>query len=260
MKRPLLVLLLLALAPTAWAQEVPLEKQKGVRGRVVAAEELFSTPTRLSQARESALRGDAIVRRPLGRPLTPIVEPPPALVVMLEGDGIRQESAETPRLVVEGMRIVPGSLVAPRPVAVQIENRQATPITIVDQKGATIAKVAPGGTADAALGSGEHLLSIQEMPFATAEVRVLERGRILPVTAGEIPLVDIPGGEYTLTFFFGAEPLRIQQLVIPDQGLVFIDATVSALKVVEVSIKDASMRVALPPSGLTRGTSPDVVP
>lgn len=258
MKRPLLVLVLAALAPAAWAQDVPLDKQKGVRGRVIAAPELFTAPVPLSADRERALRGEALVRRPLGRPLAPIVEPPPALVVMLEGNGIRQESAETPRLVVEGMRIQPGGLVTPRPVAVQIENRQASEITVVDGGGRVVVKVAPGATADASLGAGEHLLSIQEMPFATAAVRVLERGRVLPVKGEEIPLVDIPGGEYTLTFFFGAEPLRIQQLVVPDQGLVFIDATVSALKVVEVSVKDASMRVAVPPSGVPG--SPDVVP
>jgi hypothetical protein len=243
-------LLLAALGSPARAQEVPLDKQKGVRGRVVVAAELLNKPTPLTPERERPLRGNAAVRRPLGREIAPIVEPPPALTIMLEGEGIRTENVEPPKLVVEGMRIVPSGLVAPRAMAIQIENRQATAITVVDKGGAVVAKIEPGATADAPLRVGQHSLSIQEMPFATASVRVLERGRILTLKDGEIPLSDIPGGEYTLTFFFGAEPLRIQPLLVPEAGLVFIDATVSALKVVEVSIKDASMRVAVPPSGL----------
>jgi hypothetical protein len=244
----------------AQAEAVPLDKQKGVRGRVVVAPDLFTTPVPLSEAREKELRTPALVRRPLGREVKAIVEPAPSLVVMLEGEGIRQENPEIPKLRVEGMRFIPGGIVAPRAMAVQIENREAVAINIVDETGARVATIPPGATADANLRTGEHLLHVAEQPFATAAVRVLDRGRVLPVANGEIPLVDIPGGEYTLTFFFGAEPLRIQPLVVPEQGLVFIDATVSAHRVVEVSIKDASMRVAVPPSGVPKDGPPDGTP
>jgi hypothetical protein len=239
----------LTLAVAARAEEiVPLDKQKGVRGRIVVAPELLSTPVKLAAAREKALRGAAIARRPLGHAITPITEPPPALVVMLEGDGIPRDAAEPPSLRVTGRRFLPGGLVLPRIGPLRIKNEQKEPITVVDEAGGVVAKIPAGGAVDAQLRPGEHMLSVAEMPYATASLKVLERGRILPLVDGEIPLVEIPGGEYQLSFYFGSEPLRVQPLQIPEQGLVFIDATVSALKVVEVSVKDASMRVAVPPS------------
>ncbi len=240
------------LAGAARADDVPFDKQKGVRGRVVVAQELLTSPAALSPAREKALRGSALVRRPVGRALRPLLEPAPALVVMLEGDGIRQEDVPTPTIRFEGRRFLPGSLVMPRAGVVHIENHDAETVTIVDEGGSVLAKLAGGAAADANLRTGDRTLSTVEMPYATAAVKVLDQGRVLPLKGNEIPLTDIPGGEYTLTFFFGAEPLRIQPLQVPDQGLVFIDATVSALKVVEVSIKDASMRIAVPPSGLPK--------
>lgn len=250
MNRFLVLLVVCGLSTAGRAQDVPLDKQKGVRGRVVVAPDLLKKPAALSVDRERALRGTAMVRRPLGRPLTPLVEAPPALVITLEGDGMRQDTTVVPKLTFEGMRFSPGSMVIPRPMAVQLENKHGSAITVVGTAGAVIAKVEPGQTSDVNLRPGMQLLSVQEMPFATAEVRVLENGRELTLRDGEIPLSNIPGGEYTLTFFHGAEPLRIQPLTVPESGLVFIDATVSALKVVEVSIKDASMRVALPPSSV----------
>jgi hypothetical protein len=247
MTRLVLALAVLSAFSARAGDEVPLDKQKGVRGRVIVAAELLTSPVKLSAARDKALRSPAIVKRPLGRPLAPMLEPAPALVVMLEGEGIRQENADLPKLRIEGRRFLPGSLVMPRVGSVRIENKQREDVVIVDENNAVVAKVPANGTVDAPLKLGEHTLSIQEMPYATASVRVLERGRALQLRDQEIPLTDIPGGEYQLSFYFGAEPLRVQPLQVPDQGLVFIDATVSALKVVEVSIKDSSMRVAVPP-------------
>lgn len=237
------------LSGVAHAQsDVPLEKQKGVRGRVVVAPDLLSTPVPIGEERERLLRSPAIVRRPMGRKPTPILEAPPDLVVMLEGDGLpKAEGAVLPKLVFHGMRFLPGSVVVPRPSRVQVENKDQRPITVVAGKLASPA-IAPGEVGEIDLPAGEHLLTVKELPFAAASVRVLDKGRALPVKEGEIPLVDIPGGSYQLTFFLGSEPLRIQPLTVPDRELVFIDATVSALKVVEVSIKDASMRVAVPPT------------
>lgn len=248
---PALVLVALAtfVAPSpALAQDVPIEKQKGVRGRVVVAPELLSTPVVIEGERERLLRSPAIVRRPMGRKPTPIVEPPPALVVMLEGDGLpKLDGGSLPKLVFQGMRFSPGSLVVPRPSRVQVENKHNKPITLL-ASGKSGAAIPPGEVGEIELPAGEHMLTVKELGFAAANVRVLEKGRPLPVKDGEIPLVDIPGGSYQLAFFLGAEPLRIQPITVPDRELVFIDATVSALKVVEVSIKDASMRVAVPPT------------
>jgi hypothetical protein len=232
----------------AFAQDVPLDKQKGVRGRVVVAPELLSTPVPIEGERDRLLRSPAIVRRPMGRKPQPILEAPPALTVMLEGDGLpKAEGAALPKLVFQGMRFSPGSLVVPRPSRVQVENKHQKPITL-SVGGKAGPAIAPGEVGEIELPAGEHLLTVSELAFAAANVRVLDKGRALPVKDGEIPLVDIPGGSYQLAFFLGAEPLRIQPITVPERELVFIDATVSALKVVEVSIKDASMRVAIPPT------------
>jgi hypothetical protein len=244
-----------ALAPSASAQDVPPEKQKGVRGRVVVAAELPTTAVPLSPEREAALRGAAIVRRPIRVPKK-LSEPPGALVVMLEGDGIRDDKLESPRLVLAGMRLTPGSLVVPRVITVEVENQQGVPVTFVDAGGAEIGKAAAGQVGQLTLKPGVTFVRVKEMPFATASVRVLERGRALPLKNGEIPLTDITGGTYMLTFFLGSEPLRAQELSVPDLGLVFIDATVSEKGVVDVSIKDASQRVALPPSGVPNEAPP----
>lgn len=241
-------LLAASLALPALAQEVPLDKQKGVRGRVVVAPELLSTRVPIEGDRDRLLRRSAIVRRPMGRKPAPLLEDPPALVVMLEGGGLpKVEGAALPKLVFQGMRFSPGSLVVPRPSRVQVENKHGKPITLVAGSKMS-APIPPGEVGEIELAAGEHLLTVKELDFAAANIRVLERGRPLPVKDGEIPLVDIPGGSYQLAFFLGAEPLRIQPITVPERELVYIDATVSALKVVEVSIKDASMRVAVPPT------------
>ncbi len=241
------------------AQEAPIEKQRGVRGRVVVAPELWRTDAwPITGARAEALASGAIVRRPLGRPLKPLVEKTPPLTVMLEGGGLRQESPETPTLKVAGMRFVPGSIVVPRAVVARVENTDGVPITITGGDSGPVT-IAPGATGDVALKAGPPaadgsiapvVLTIAEWPFAKALARVLPSGRVLPVKDGEIALQDIPGGEYTLSFYLGAEPIRQQPLVVPERGVVFIDATVSVKGAADVSIKDtAAVPIApsLPP-------------
>jgi hypothetical protein len=222
-------------------------KDKGVSGKVVVAPELATTAWPLSPERERALVTPALVRRPV-RATTPVTELPGPLVVMLEGEGIREENPKAPTLVLEGMRFVPGTIVVARVLPVEVQNKQEGPVTFVDETGAEIGKAGPGETATLKLKTGMTLVRVKELPFATAAVRVLERGRVLPLKDGNIAMTAIPGGEYMLTFFLGSEPLRVQELVIPDQGLVYIDATVSQKGVVDVSIKDASMRTAVPVS------------
>ena len=241
---------ILLLAAAAGAQEAPPDKQRGVRGRVIVAPELWRADTwPITGVREAALRSGAIVRRPVGRALKPLVEHAPPLTVMLEGGGLRQESPETPTLKVTGMRFVPGSIVVPRAVVARVQNGEAVPITIIGGDCGPV-KIAPGETGDVSLkpptpsadGTVAPVeLSVAEWPFAKALARVLPSGRTLPVKDGEVPLQDIPGGEYTLTFFLGAEPIRQQPLTVPERGVVFIDATVSAKGAVDVSIKDSAV-------------------
>lgn len=247
----LVVAAVMTTAGTAAAQAVPIEQQKGVRGRVLVAPELVKKTRPLAPEREKLVRGPANVRRWMGRGMVALSEPIPSLVVTIEGAGLKLEVQETPRLVVQGMTISPSYVVVPRPTVIKVENRQEAAITLVSRTGDVILKVAPGETGDASLMPGEHLVSIREMPFAVASVRVLERGRILPYNAdGEIPLQDIAGGDYTLAFFLGTELLQKTPISVPEQGFIFIDATVSARKTVAVALKDPSMRLALPPTGV----------
>ena len=61
-------------------------------------------------------------------------------------------------------------------------------------------------------------------------------------------LVLVDGGEYKLAFYLGAKLLLAQTVQLYDDRVTFIDATVSAKEVVVPTIKDASLRIALPPS------------
>lgn len=243
----------------ARAQDAPIDKQRGVRGRVIVAPELWRADAwQVTGVRRDALANGAIVRRPLGRALKPVVEQTPALTVMLEGGGLRQENPETPALKVSGMRFIPGSLVVPRAVVARVENAEKVPITVTGGDSGPVT-IAPGATGDVSLKAGPPaadgtvapiVLAVAEWPFAKAVARVLPSGRVLPVKDGEIALQDIPGGEYTLTFFLGSEPIRQQPLVVPERGVVFIDATVSGKGAADVSIKDTGtvpVAPSLPP-------------
>ncbi len=253
------VIATLAAAPAAIAQESP-DAKRGVRGRVIVAPELYRLDAwPITGVRKDALESGAIVRRPVGRALKPLQEQAPALTVMLEGGGLRQENPETPTLKVTGMRFVPGSIVVPRAVVARVQNDEKIPITVVGGDSGPV-KIAPGETGDVALkppppapdgSTPTVILSVAEWPFAKALARVLPSGRVLPVKDGEIPLQDIPGGEYTLTFYLGSEPIRQQPLLVPERTVLFIDATVSAKGAADVSIKDsATIPVApmLPPA------------
>lgn len=263
-RAPATCLVLAALAaalasPASRAQDqVSPDKQRGVRGRVVVAPELWrDEPWPITGVRESALRSAALVRRPAGHGVKPLLEATPPLTIILEGGGLRQENPETPTLKVSGMRFVPGSIVVPRAIVARVQNDEKVPLTIVGGDGGPV-KIAPGETGDVPLKAptagadgavAPVVLSIQEWPAARALARVLPAGRVLPVKDGEIPLQDIPGGEYTLTFFLGAEPIRQQPLVVSERGVTFIDATVSAKGAADVSIKDSGAMVPIAPPG-----------
>lgn len=246
----------LASAGSAAQEQVSPDKQRGVRGRVVVAPELWSDEAwPITGVRESALRSAALVRRPAGQGVKPLVEATPPLTIMLEGGGLRQESPETPTLKVAGMRFVPGSIVVPRAIVARVQNDEKVPLTILGGDGGPV-KIAPGETGDVPLKAppagadgivAPVVLSVQEWPAARALARVLPAGRVLPLKDGEIALQDIPGGEYTLTFFLGAEPIRQQPLTVSERGVTFIDATVSAKGAADVSIKDSRAMVPIAP-------------
>lgn len=252
-----LVTLALGATGAALAQVEDGPNRTGVRGRVVVAKELLSEATwPMDPERAKDLRGGHRIRRAAGRGAgLPLTEPMPELLLVLEG--ARPDGEQPRRLVVEGMRFLPAQILAARPGVITVENRQAQGITVVDERGTELATVMPGQSGEVTLEAGEHTLSIREMPFARAAVRVLGPARFLPWTEkGEIPVVNVEAGDYQLAFYHGANALRMQPLTVPDDGFVAIDATVSANGVVTVSIKDGSLRVAVPQAPVKPATPP----
>jgi hypothetical protein len=245
--------LVLALVAVSAHADVP--REVGLRGRVVVAAELKAAKDwPVDGERAKALRTAANVRRARGRPLRPVREPLPALSVVVEGEDVRTAPSPERRLVLEGLRFAPGQALLPRGGPLILENRHDVPLTVVGTRNvdgrsetAVLATLAPGATETVNLADGVHDLTLKEMPFAKATVRVLKQGRLLPVgDDGMIPLVDLASGDYSLAFFLGAAELRREPMTIAPNGLVFIDATISANTVVDVTQRDATLQIAVP--------------
>ena len=232
----------------ALAQSVPTDRQKSVRGRVVVSPELLAaTEWPVDAARAAALRTPANTRRPQGRKLHHITESTPAISIVIEGDDVRPDNLPPKTLVVEGMRFVPGQALLTRPGPIAIENRQGIPLSVVDASKRVLKTLAVGETAQVSLPEGVNVLVLKELPYAAATVRVLKRGRFLSIDdSGELSPVDLTGGDYYLSFYLGANQLRREKMTIPENGQRFIDATISENTVVDVSIKDAAIQIAIP--------------
>jgi hypothetical protein len=232
----------------ARAQDPPANKESGVRGRVVVEPALLAaTEGPLDAGTVEALRTTSLVRRPLGRVQRGMMGPMPDLQVVIEGEDLRVESAPPRTLVFEGYRFSPSQVLLTRPGAIAVENRHATPITVM--KGSEVAAtIAPKETAQVSLAAGEHVLSVREMPYARGQARVLERGMALPMSDnGDLPFTALVEGEYSVSFWLGTERLyQPTPFQHTRNGLEYIDATVSANRVVTVAIKDASLQVAVP--------------
>jgi len=236
------------LAVGARAQDPPANKETGVRGRVVVEPALLAaTEGPLDAATVEALRTTSHVRRPAGRVMQPMTGPMPGLQVVSEGEDLRVENTAPRTLVVEGYRFSPSQVLLTRPGAVAVENRHSTPITVM--KGTEVAAtIGPRETAQVTLAAGEHVLTLREMPYARGHARVLERGLSLPIgDNGDIPFTALVEGEYSVSFWLGTERLyQPTPFQHTRNGLEYIDATVSANRVVTVAIKDASLQVAVP--------------
>ena len=190
--------------------------QRGVAGHVAVSPELMgATDWPVDEDRAKTRLTPARVRRPMGRALQSLTEPVPELMVVVQGDATR--GAVTPierRLKLEGMRFTPGQILLPRPGPLTIENRQAV---------------------------GMITLAVKELPYANASVRVLERSLVLPVNEkGDIPLTDVPAGDFQLAVYLGANPLRVQPLQVPEMSVAWIDASVSSKGVVDISVRDTA--------------------
>lgn len=233
-------------APSALGQAAGV--QGGLRGRVVIAPEYAATQSwPVDEAEQRRIASGSRVRRPAGEAVRPLSEPMPELHIVLEG--ARPPQPPEPRKVrIEGMRFVPTQVLVARPGELLIENTQRTPATVVVEGGDVLGTIGPGESATFALNEGEHSLTLQELPWARAKVKVLRPSRFLPVTkSGEIEPLAINSGDYDLSFYHGTRALRVQSLTIPDEKYLAIDAAVSANGVVTVSIKDGDLQVAVPP-------------
>jgi hypothetical protein len=239
-----LAVVVLALAPAARAAG---KEEPGVRGKLTLAPELSTAEWSMSADEEKARRAPARVRRPTGRgELKPLSEPTPELLIVL--DGARPGEQAVPRkLVVQGHRFVPGQLLLPKAGDVTIENKMGRKITIIDGQGRALVALEPGEAKAAPLGEGLATLAVEELPYARATVRVLERAKVLPVQKnGDIDFVPVESGEYKLVVYHGAEPVFQQPFQLPEDKIFFIDASVTAKAVVTITVKDATVRIAIP--------------
>jgi hypothetical protein len=217
--------------------------QRGVAGHITVSPELMgATDWPVDDDRAKTRLTAARVRRPMGRAIQPLTEPVPELMVVVQGDATR--GAVTPlerKLKLEGMRFTPGQILLPRPGPITIENRQAVAVTLVDGNGRDVVRIEAGKSATANLTAGMITLAVKELPYANASVRVLERSRVLPVNEkGDIPLTDVPAGDFQLAVYLGANPLRVQPLQVPEMSVAWIDASVSAKGVVDIAVRDTA--------------------
>jgi hypothetical protein len=230
----------------ALAQVPP--RESGVRGRVVVEATLLQAKVGpLDRGTSDPLRTPAQVRRPAGRAVGPMLGQMPELKIVLEGENLRPETPPPPTLVLEGYRFSPSQVLMTRPGPVALENRHTQPITIV-RDGNASAKVGAGETIQIALQAGEHTLTIKEMPYARGFARVLASGHPLQrEDNGDIRFTPLPEGDYSVSFWLGTELLFRPTSFFHDRNSVqFIEATVSANRVVTVAVKDATIQVAIP--------------
>ncbi len=245
--------------PTLAQPEPTQEAQRGIRGRVIVAPELLgATEWPVDATRAAALRTPANVRRGQGRKLQPMTESLPDIAVILEGPNVRPDNLPPRTLVIQGMRFSPGQALLARPGPIAVENKQGIAVTLVDEKGNTLKALGVDETAQISLPEGQHVIAMKELPYAVATVKVLPRGRVISFNdeTGDIPLVPIDPDDYTLSFYLGANELFRKALSMPDKGVLFIDATISQNTVVDVTIKDASVQIAVPVSDGGREKAP----
>lgn len=221
--------------------------RSGVRGRLVIAPELSEAERwPISQERLDGSRGAYRVRRPSGATAQiPAMEPAPELMVVLEG--VRAKKASDRLLVVERQRFVPGQILVPLPSKLVVENKQPSEITIVTDEGNELVTIPPGEKRPVDVDEGVQRLRVKEFGYATATVRTLPKAQVLPVTdKGFIAPTPLPGAEYRLAFYHGAEPLLVRPLKVPADSYIAIDASISKNRVVTVSIKDGDLQVLMP--------------
>jgi hypothetical protein len=235
------------------------EKERGVAGKVmIAAELLAATSWPVDDDRATSIRTPARLRLPVGRPLLPLTEPMPEVLFMLEGEGLPKDARPPPTIKLRGMRFEPGQFTLPRPGFVAFQNDHNVVLTLVDQDGKELGVLAANQTTQIELVDGMQRLSTKEMPSATATANVRRHGRVMTVRPnGEIDKVDVPGGEYVIAVYLGAKSLRADQVVVPDQGVLFFSYTVSANGVVDVT--PANQAANRPPiDDAAPGTAPSI--
>jgi hypothetical protein len=239
----LVVCMVFLIGGAAFAQSA---LKSGIRGRVIIARELSQATTQPIDPGASAwFQTQANVRRHTGRGIKAVLtEPAPELLIVVEGE--KPQTSEVRAIRFKGLRFVPSSLLVPKPARLKIYNDEAFPISV----GAADVKdrIEPGGSVFLDLPAGRHDLRVLDQSFARADVNVLEMAIVLPVKAdGLIDAVMIEPGDYQLGFYWGATPLQVQSVTIGANAMVAIDASISANRVVTVSVKDGELQVAAPP-------------
>ncbi len=231
------------------------ENQSGIRGRVIIAAELLGatdwplTDWPAAAERAKALATAGYVRRPQGRALLTMTEPAPDISIVVQGESVPADDVPPKTLVIEGMRFVPSEVLLPRSgKKLKLENKQGVAVTVLDEAGKAVHEIAAGETWEMTPSLGLHSVSLKGMPYATATILVLRNGRFLVLNeTGELKPLALTGDDYLLSFYFGAEAKTTTKLKLASGGQLFIDATISANRVVDVNVVDASVRFDVPP-------------
>jgi hypothetical protein len=217
------------------------DKAHGLKGHVSISNDLTSRTTwPLTDARAKSITSPARTRRPMGRLVGPLSEPMPALTFLLEGDAAHTEPQKPSTVVVAGQQFLPSELLLVHGGVLAVDNRSAGKLSFVDSDGKDLGSVAAGAQGQLTLRRGDHTVSVKEIPSMKLLCRVVENAVLLAwKDNGDIPLFDVPGGDYNLTVYLGATTLATKPVSISDTRVQDLQVSVSATGAVEMSVRDA---------------------
>jgi hypothetical protein len=229
------LLLSAALFAAGASAQVALRREEGIRGKVVIAPEVQKRTTRVvDAARAGFLRTPARLRWPSGRSIAQVTEPRGELLVVLTGRDAPREARPAPTVVARGLQFFPAQVLLPRAGELLLKNEQKAPLVVVFEDAShkandeTRVSIAAGETGRLSAPEGNWELVVEGAPYQHASVSVLHDGRVLKMDEnGNVPFVEVPGGDYTLSMYVGNTLLAQDALAIPERGLMYFEATVT---------------------------------
>jgi hypothetical protein len=227
--------------------------QSGIVGRVKIDPYVQNTKTwQVNSKKLLQQRTHARIRRNSGHgPVRPTFEAAPLCQVVLQG-ARSTEKMPINTIHFVGKTIEPSQLLMVQNVRVRLTNDEISSITPIEiaKDGTTIehTKLLPGKSTIIELADNSKAITSLEHSYAKTELRMLQKSRVLEIREGGIVnRIFLESGDYELIFFHGVRQLFSQPLVVPENGFVAFDATVSRNLEVKVTLKDGALQVARNP-------------